>query len=254
MHRCEHAVMVLALFSATFLSAQGAESWTGFHVGANLGYGFGKSTPKVTLGGAWATESAALQAHMVNGMGQELKPKGALFGLQAGYSYQFQNQLVLGGELGIQGGSVKDSRATGMVPTTPFPSLSYDFRSEAKVKSLLSLQARLGYAIGKQLPYVLLGFASASTEASTSITSNGGYLKAGSASKSVSGLLWGLGYEMKFAQGWSGRVELASASLGELAFTTAYLPGSSFVTPAYTESIKQDFRLTSLSVGVNYRF
>jgi len=67
-------------------------SWTGFYVGGNVGYSWGRSSTNATLVDSLSG---------TNTQSQTLKANGVLGGLQAGYNWQ-SSIWVLGGEADIQ--------------------------------------------------------------------------------------------------------------------------------------------------------
>ena len=86
------------------------------------------------------------------------------------------------------------------------------------------------------------------------IISNGNYRKAGATSERVDGVEYGLGYEYDFGNQWSLRLDYTRTDLDDITFSTVYQPGSTFVSPAYTETVNQDFELDAFRVGLSYRF
>ncbi len=82
-------------------------SWTGFYVGANLGYGVGQGSGAMTHGGVGGPG-----IHMFNA-----QPAGVLVGGQAGYNYQI-GSIVLGVETDIQGSAASDD-ATCLLSCLP---------------------------------------------------------------------------------------------------------------------------------------
>jgi outer membrane immunogenic protein len=105
-------------------------TWTGFYAGAFGGYHDGD-----------VTQAGCVGLCVVNP-----RLRGAIFGFQAGYDYQFSNNVVLG--------------VLGWVPVTR-PDSSYDigFGLVFKVRPKFAAMGavRLGYAVDRFLPYVLLG-------------------------------------------------------------------------------------------------
>src|SRR5258705_5849818 len=81
-------------------------NWTGFYVGANLGWSFGRSRTDVTIAGApFASTSQRMD--------------GILGGLQAGYNWQ-SGRAVFGLETDIQATGQKGSSSlTSFIPGTP---------------------------------------------------------------------------------------------------------------------------------------
>lgn len=102
-----------------------AFSWTGFYLGANVGYGWGSGK---------------------EGIG-DLDPEGWLGGGQIGFNYQFGNNVVLGAEADFQGSDIRDSVEDGV------------FDPRSKMDYFGTVRARLGYAFDNVLPYVTGGLA-----------------------------------------------------------------------------------------------
>ncbi len=115
-----------------------ATTWTGAHIGAHFGYGWGRST----------TGNAVLAA--VYGSVPYLT--GPLAGLQAGYDYEFANNFVVGAELDVSHAWL-NSRVG--IPPFSFASGSMDWFWSARL--------RLGYAIDRFLVYGTGGFTQVKT-------------------------------------------------------------------------------------------
>lgn len=244
------------LLSAVIVPAASAQevNWTGFYAGARAGYATGDSDAKVGLGGAWSSETQALRNDVTRNFSTSLDPKGGAFGLQAGYNYQTASRIVVGAEADIAWLNADDSRKTGMRPTVPFPARSYDYRNEIDVERTMSLRGKVGYAFDKTLVYVTGGWAWAKADMSAAMYSNGGYRKAGGENKTLDGYTVGIGFEHMLSKQLSVRGDYSYTDFGSASYSTAYLPGSTFVSPAYTERIRQDLTLHQFSVGLNYRF
>lgn len=236
-------------------SAMAAENdWTGWYVGGHVGHANGDSEANVSLGGQWSAESQALRDDVVGNWSTDLDSSGAAYGAQVGYQYQFQNSLVLGVELDYSQLNLDDARASGPTPSAPFPSLSYDYSNGIELDDMASLRAKLGYAMNRHLLYVTAGWSQVAVDASAGITSNGGYRKLGTESETLDGTTWGAGYEFDFGNQWSLRAEYLRTRADDLRFDTDYLAGSTFTSPVYTESVRQELDLDVARVGVNFRF
>ena len=96
--------------------------WTGFYAGGQLGFG--------------RLDSDAIV--------DEDDPEGALYGVHAGYNYDF-GSIVLGGEV--------DFDLTNIEIDEP----------EAEVESVARAKVKLGYDAGQFMPYVTAGVAQATT-------------------------------------------------------------------------------------------
>lgn len=248
----------LSVFAiACLLSANAAADsgdWTGWYIGGHAGYGNGNAEARVELGGQWSVESQMLRDHVVSSWSTDLDPSGGAYGVQFGYQHQFQNRLVLGAELDYSQLGMDEARRTGLTPVPSFPSLSYDFSNSIELSNKASLRARLGYAINRHLLFATVGWTQVDAGASAGVVSSGGYDKLGGESDRVDGIEWGVGYEFDFGNRWSLRAEYLHTEADDLRYSTVYQPGSSFVSPAYTESVRQDVDFDIIRLGMNYRF
>lgn len=244
-----------ALFAAMATPAFAEDGdWTGPYVGVHAGYGSGTSSSDVTLSGAWTSESTALRTYVTDNFSDRRKPEGFNFGAQLGYNYQTAGNFVIGAEGDFSVLSANDARSTGLVATTPFPALSYNFGNSVDAKHMFSLRAKAGVALNKTLIYATGGWAWVNTEFGATMQSNGGYNKAGTAKKTLDGFIIGAGVEQKLGSKVSARIDYAFTDQGKHIYSTAYQPGSSFTSPVYSETVSQDLKLHLIRVGLNFHF
>lgn len=248
----------LSLALASCLMATGAIAadgpWTGWHIGGHAGHAGSDSDARISLDGEWSIETQALRDHVVANWSDRLDDSGAAYGLQFGYDHQFANNFVLGLELDYSQLDLDQSRQTGLQAVPGVPALSYDFGNSFALDDRLSLRGRFGYGAGRHLFYATAGWVRVGAEATASVTSNGNYLKLGRASETLDGIEWGVGYEFDFGNRWSLRAEYLVADLDELRYDTAFLPGSSFDSPPYLETVDQDMDFDVFRIGLRYRF
>jgi outer membrane immunogenic protein len=151
-------------------------NWTGFYVGLNGGYGFGKSdwdVPAVTM-----------------------SPKGAVYGGTIGYNFQTGTWVW-----GLEG----DFDGTGMKGSVDCPA---PVTCETKLPWLATGRLRLGYAgWSNWLPYITGGAAYGNIKASNSVL--------GEASKSRLGWTAGAGVEYAIWSNWSVKLEYLYVNLGK---------------------------------------
>jgi outer membrane immunogenic protein len=228
--------------------------WTGPYAGVHVGYGTGSSDTDIALSGTWTGETQSLRDYVTSTFGDSRKPEGINFGGQLGYNYQTAGNFVLGAEADFTILNADDSRSTGLVPTAPFPTLSYNFGNGVDAKHMFSLRARAGVALDKTLIYASGGWQWTKAEFVATMSSNGGYSKAGSTERTLDGFIIGGGVEHKFSDTVSARLDYAYADQGSTNYLTSYLPGSTFVTPAYTEGLRQDLDMHLIRVGLNFHF
>ena len=188
------ALSVVAALVATTFAAQAADlrtpnykspayaptyySWTGFYVGLNGGYGFGKSSiSSPTLGSTG-----------------DFNVKGAQFGGTLGYNLQ-TGSWVWGLEGDLDYSAMKGSSSTNCAPACT-----------ASNTWMGTARARLGYAgWDRWLPYITGGAAFGNVK----------FEQAGIAdSKTKIGYTAGLGLEYAFLANWSAKAEYLYVDLG----------------------------------------
>ncbi|GIX37208.1 MAG: hypothetical protein KatS3mg127_0447 [Silanimonas sp.] len=226
----------------------------GTYVGLDLQADRGERQSQTTLGGAWASESQALR-DFVSGLDAGARDdSGFGQGLHLGYLHAPADGLLLGVEFGFEApGAEVDARVGPTSAATP-ATLNYTIDAGLDFDRMLVLRGLVGWQSGDHAFYASVGGARADLVARTGITSNGGYAKAGLTDDSRSGLHLGLGWRRALGEHWSIRAEVTQADLGDVEVVNAYLPGSSFTDPAYTERYRIEAELRQVRVGVSYRF
>ncbi|NIK46861.1 outer membrane protein [Variibacter gotjawalensis] len=157
-----------------------AQSWNGFYVGANVGYGWGRVGQVIDLSGPVNLGSFPID--------------GITGGAQIGYTMQIAPNWILGIEADIQGASIGAT-------TDRF---AFTTRSEVDVWG--TVRGRLGYAVGNALIYGTGGFAWAGQEFQVGA--------APALSNTHVGWAAGGGLEYAFAPNWSAKVEYLYARFG----------------------------------------
>ncbi|MCW3837930.1 outer membrane protein [Sphingomonas canadensis] len=229
--------------------AQEEPVWNGVYVGVQGGYGHSTSDSEVTLSGAWASESQSLRDRVVADLSNDQGADSALYGVHIGYNYQGNSPLVLGVEADftkVDGGDTLTTASAG----TP----NYSFINITDPDYTISLRARAGYGAGKTLIYATGGWAWSRVDLGAEITSDGGYSKAALVKADLDGFVVGGGVEQRIGSNLSARIEYLYSDQGDVTYTTAYRPGSAFTSPAYTETLNQDFRSHQVRVGLSYAF
>ena len=138
--------------------------------------------------------------------------------------------------------------------STAFPTLSYTYTNRFDPKHMIALKAKVGAAMGNTLFYAEGGWAFTRADLGADLTSNGNYNKSGRLSKTLDGVIVGGGVEHKFSPTISARLSYNYTDQGSETYVNAYNAGSTFVTPAYTETMTQDLRLHLVRVGLNFHF
>lgn len=159
-------------------------NWTGFYVGANIGYGWGR-----------ASDDAGATSNM----------NGLIGGGQIGYNWQM-NQLVLGVEADFQGSGQKNS-GTGFIGAVPVT-------ASDRIRYFGTVRARVGYAWDRTLLYVTGGYAY--TNVGADITTPFG---TASSNTTKSGGTVGAGIEYAFAGPWTAKLEYLYVDTGTQSVT-----------------------------------
>ena len=240
------AVLATAAFASPAL-AEDEVNWDGVYVGVSAGYTETKSDTAVTLGGAWASETTALQTFVASNWSAKQSFGKENFGGQIGFNHQIGG-AVIGLEANASALSGSNVRNTGPLPA---PSPTYTFTNTVDPKALYSIEAKAGVAMGKTLFYAHGGWAWVSANLSTDVVSSGSYSKVGGVDSTLDGFIVGGGIEHKFSQHVSLRVDYSYTDQGDVNYVTTFRNGNF---PTYTESVNQDLRLHLVRVGMNYHF
>jgi len=157
-------------------------SWSGFYVGINGGYGFGKSD--------WSSAATA----------GSTKPKGGLAGVTLGYNMQ-TGVWVWGLEGDIDASWMKgtDTSGTGVCS---------GLGCTTKNSWLATGRGRIGYAWDRWLPYLTAGAAFGDVKMTREATAT-------STTKTKIGWTAGVGVEYAFMGPWSAKLEYLYADLGK---------------------------------------
>ena len=241
--------LAIAAAATPALADDSDASWTGAYVGVNAGYTDAKSDQTVVLGGNWSTESAALQTRVATDYPTASHVKDFNYGGQIGFNVQVGSSLVVGIEADVSGLSGKDSqiRTSAGAPT-------YTIANTFDPKVTYGVKGKLGFAAGNTLFYATGGYGWTQADLATDITSSGGYHKASAFSHTFNGYEVGGGIEHRFGGKLGLRLEYVYTDQGDVTYTTGYVAGSAFVTPAYSETFTQDLRMHLVRVSMNYHF
>lgn len=196
-------------------------SWTGFYIGANVGYGGDSFNYDVNFFGV-----------PVANLG--LTSSGFFVGGQIGYNYQFANNVVLGIETDLQWSDISGNINASVIG---LPVLS----AGSSIDYFGTIRARLGYAIDRFLPYITGGVAYG--KSSTDVTLLGVPLFSDSSTNW--GWTVGAGGEFAITNNWTFKAEYLYVDLGTSDLTVAPIAGL---------TINQDNKFHTFKAGVNYKF
>ncbi|MCK1452474.1 porin family protein [Bradyrhizobium sp. 35] len=241
-------------------------SWTGFYVGANGGYSWGRSRTDVSYFNSATGAAIAPPAGSITNASFDMN--GGIAGGQAGYNWQSAN-WVYGIEGDLQWSGEKGSAGFNCAPTGPaggacLPGLTFLPAGSAAGTSLSinqhlqwfgTVRGRVGIlATPKVLFYGTGGLAFGEIKTTGTMS---GFTPAGVAVGSVgsnsttrAGWTAGVGVEGKITQNWSAKLEYLYIDLGRFGsgpFTLAPLSAiSANVSSRFTDHI--------LRAGINYQF
>ena len=203
-------------------------SWTGFYLGANVGYANQDNETRVAIGGVAALPSFDTGAH------------GVLGGLQAGYNWEFGG-WVLGVETDIQATGIKSTTNCVLSCNTATGTLALT----QELPWFGTLRGRIGTAMGNFLLYYTGGLAYGNVE--TNITETlAGASGAFSFKQTRTGWTVGSGVEAALGGGWVGRAEYLFVDLGTVR--------ESYTLAGTSNLLTSDVQTHIFRVGANYRF
>jgi outer membrane immunogenic protein len=236
--------------------------WTGFYVGGNVGYSWGRSsdTSSLTNGAGTLLYTSADKSNL----------NGVVGGGQAGYNWQMQKWLW-GLEADIQGTGEKGSRyfvcPTGVC--TPLTTVAGFFAGPPplalgvavpllltqKIDWFGTVRGRIGVLVDpKVLLYATGGLAYGEVKSSEIIGGFTGF----SNTTTKAGYTVGAGIEGAIGGGWTAKLEYLYVDLGRASgsFLTTIPAFGAGIVPSGTLTSSYSSRVTDnvLRVGVNYRF
>jgi outer membrane immunogenic protein len=235
--------------------APAAYSWTGFYVGANLGYGWANANDNVVFVDPLLPFTAA------HSQTDELDR--IIGGGQVGYNWQFNSNAVLGLEADWQSsGARRDEMLVdfvnlpfGIPPDTEKVTTNY----ESKASWFGTVRGRIGYAWDRRLFYATGGLAygrisiSGTTTEVTDLTNTGAGIFTSTTpfgvTRTAAGWTLGAGIESALADSWTWKLEYLYVDLGSIAgnFTPQTFGGE-------TLTVKSRFDDNILRAGLDYRF
>jgi outer membrane immunogenic protein len=225
-------------------------NWTGFYVGGNIGYSWGRSRDDSSLTNGAGTVLFATS--------DRSNLDGVVGGGQIGYNWQMQNWLW-GLEADIQGTDEKGSRAFtcpigvctpgAIILVAPGPAVPVSL--DQKIEWFGTVRGRVGVlATPKVLFYATGGLAYGEVKTSETI----GLVPASFSSTSTrAGYTVGAGVEGVIGGNWTAKLEYLYIDLGRVSgsfLTTIPALGGGFLTSNYSSRITDNV----LRVGVNYKF
>ncbi|HZR76010.1 outer membrane protein [Bradyrhizobium sp.] len=226
--------------------------WTGFYIGGNVGYSWGRSSDATTVTSpAGAVLFSATDRTDLNGI---------VGGGQIGYNWQMQN-WVFGLEADIQGTDEKGTHdylcATTCIPSRfgalPIPAVSVSEALSQKIDWFGTVRGRIGVlAAPRVLLYATGGLAYGEVASSATIAPTVTGVSAVIPGVNSTNVGWtlGVGVEGVIAPNWTAKLEYLYVDLGTVS--------GSFATTVAGTNLVSNFssRVTDnvLRAGINYKF
>ncbi|MET0445806.1 MAG: outer membrane beta-barrel protein [Pseudorhodoplanes sp.] len=232
-------------------------SWTGFYIGANVGFGGDNfDYPFSATQRQLQAETDPLVASTAGKF--SLTSSGFFGGGQIGYNYQFANGGVFGIETDIQWSGIKGRFDGSQTVNDNGIVTSGTFNTGSEVEWFGTVRGRLGYAWDRLFLYGTGGgaYGKVNTQGSFAITGPNGVIGQ-AAPVTNSGTQWGwtagAGLEYAIAPQWSFKTEYLYVDLGRtnLSSTTVNDVANGFFA---TSSMDVETRFHTMKAGVNYRF
>lgn len=211
-------------------------SWTGGYIGVNAGYAGGKFKHPASLYHGEFEQT-------LNGSA-DVTASGFAGGVQAGYNWQFDNNVIAGIEADFQGSNLKGEVKGRIDVPNQFDASA---KAGTKVDWFGSLRARLGYTpVDRFMVYATGGYAygKVKSHASYSIDGIGEGI---SKSKTKSGWTVGAGAEYAINTNWTLKTEYLYTDLGK---TKLFNASNDFVGAKLDAKVK----FHTVRAGINYKF
>ena len=212
-------------------------NWTGFYVGANVGYGLGrnKGNEVLSVPPVFPVDTAQSFTHTPNGI-----PVGA----QAGYNWQTGN-WVAGTEGDWQWTNQRDSISiTNGTPSSNLNRLGLTL--DQTTQWLATLRGRLGYDRSGWLWYLTAGGAAGSVKENDALTIAFPMTTTAQFNHTLAGWTIGAGVEKTITGSWTAKFEYLYVNLGAATDSFAVGPGA-------IETVHQNFADHIVRLGLNYR-
>jgi outer membrane immunogenic protein len=191
------------------------DAFSGFYVGANVGYGWD-----------FGTSASASQAVPLATLAT--LPQGFLGGLEAGYGFRPNSVLYLGIEGDVDGAALTGSS------TMPGP-----VTAESKNTWLASLRADIGIVpIGHALFYGTLGYGWGGGEFTVNELFRGG--GTASVSPTMNGFVWGGGVKVPLGPNWIAGVKYLQYDFGSFALANPSIPGLIFTGKDRVDAVRAE--------------
>ena len=245
-----------------------AKSWTGFYVGANVGYAWLDSHTSFSPNDGAST----FYTNFVGTPPVSFDHSGVTGGFQLGYNWQVSDRWVLGLEADLSLGDLKGSGAS--IATIAVPAVPFSTVADSQIEWFSTIRARLGYVATPDLLLFATGglaiarveqsarynnltgssFISNAIDGSSVLCASFSTCFAGASSDTNYGWTVGAGFEYALFGNFTLKAEYLYVRLEDNSFNvTATNSTAGFAPATFTADFgRTDFHTARL--GVNYRF
>lgn len=213
------AASVFALSTGSATAQDAAYDWSGFYIGVQAGYDWGKS-------------DVAYASPILTGVSAH-DPRGGLAGAYAGYNHHFSNNLVLGVDADIAW-TTADSSFKALLPyRNSFGAVDIDYTA--------AIRTRVGFSLDRFLPYIAGGLAVSRAKFSYDMTQEDAII-----SSTLTGWTLGAGLDYAASDNLILRGEYRYSDFGN---------GRQNAFPAFpADQGRYDLQNQDLRLGIAYKF
>ena len=235
-------------------SISSAYNWTGFYMGANVGYAFGNTNVVLSPNSNFLTINPSPQMFdfIATSGTSTIKSSGFNGGFQAGYKAQV-GAVVLGAEADWSYLGLKKSTATGILPL-PDGMNTISFSQSSSTTQMVTLRGIIGAPVGRFLPYVTgglgVGWDRFSQMVQVPTMPGPCFCWSGQASRAQPGWVVGAGIEYAITAQVSAKTEYLYTDFGSLQFTTLGAPNG---VPGLDFTHSARFTIQTVKAGLNFR-
>ena len=221
-----------------------ALTWTGFYIGGNVGYSWGRVDNDVTVAGLPPVLLGIPTASLAAGDRDRQDVDGVIGGFQSGYNWQV-GMWVFGIETDLQASGQKGDRTYCNLGGTTCAVASFD--ASHKLSWFGTARSRIGYLVTPTtLIYGTGGAAYGEFKSHYTFNLAGVPFANFNFEDLKAGWTAGAGLEFAFSNNWSAKVEYLYLDFGRSETSVAALGVSAAVRRELTDHIAR--------VGINYRF
>lgn len=241
-HFAVAAFVTTICLGAAHGAPQRSHNWSGFYVGGNLGYHWGKDDITSSANPAgWNNLAAFIDSTYPTA----LSPTGLMGGAQGGMNWQSSN-LVFGIEADANWMGGNADRSFLYTNTLA----GHVLINSTKSTFLGTLRPRLGIAVNRILFFGTGGLAIGTLKTNDTLIVPAGNVFTASGTKTRLGWTIGGGLEYALANSWSTKVEYSFVDLGS--FDTS-IPSCTPCNPGSDIAVHHKYRENIFRAGINYR-